>query len=214
MAGLTIAYSPSLGGVTRVEPEVADLVAAAVQTFARLGAHVELADPELGDASIAAWNAIWWPGMAYQLASFADRPDVLSDPGLLEGASKGRQLPATALIDAALQRAKLHAALAGFHQSYDLLLTPTLPLPAFAAGQLLPPGGAWGEAWTDWAPFSYPFNLTQQPAASLPCGLTANGLPVGLQLVAGIGQDGLLLRASRAFEAAQPFAMPPVPRQA
>jgi len=213
VAGLTIAYSPSLGGVTRVEPEVADLVAAAVQTFARLGAHVELADPELGDASIAAWNAIWWPGMAYQLASFADRPDVLSDPGLLEGASKGRQLPATALIDAALQRAKLHAALAGFHQSYDLLLTPTLPLPAFAAGQLLPPGGAWGEAWTDWAPFSYPFNLTQQPAASLPCGLTANGLPVGLQLVAAIGQDGLLLRASRAFEAAQPFAMPEVPRQ-
>jgi aspartyl-tRNA(Asn)/glutamyl-tRNA(Gln) amidotransferase subunit A len=214
VAGLTIAYSPKLGGAAEVDAEVADLVAAAAKTFQTLGARVELADPDLGEDAIAAWNAIWWPGMAYQLAAFQDRPASLCDPALLAGANQGRLVPAGELIRAALTRAKLHETLARFHQSYDLLLTPTLPLAAFAVGQLLPPGGRWGEAWTDWAPFSYPFNLTQQPAASVPCGLTRSGLPVGLQLVGAIGADALVLRASRAFEAVRPFPMLEAPRQA
>ena len=100
-----------------------------------------------------------------------------------------------------------------FHARYDLLLTPTLPLPAFEVGHLLPPAGDWGAQWTDWAPFSYPFNLTQQPAASLPCGVTARGLPIGLQLVGAIGRDDLVLRASRAFEAVSPFLVLEAPRQ-
>jgi aspartyl-tRNA(Asn)/glutamyl-tRNA(Gln) amidotransferase subunit A len=80
-----------------------------------------------------------------------------------------------------------------------------MPLPAFEVGCLVPPGGEWGKRWTDWAPFSYPFNLTQQPAASIPCGRTSDGLPIGLQIVGAIGADDLVLRASRAFEAARPF---------
>jgi aspartyl-tRNA(Asn)/glutamyl-tRNA(Gln) amidotransferase subunit A len=64
------------------------------------------------------------------------------------------------------------------------------------------------QRWTDWTPFTYPFNLTQQPAASLPCGLTAAGLPVGLQIVGARYDDARVLRASRAFEAVQPFPMP------
>ena len=64
--------------------------------------------------------------------------------------------------------------------------------------------------WTDWTPFSYPFNLTQQPAASVPCGLTAAGLPVGLQIVGPRYADARVLRAARAFEMAQPFPMPDV----
>src|SRR5439155_16647686 len=88
---------------------------------------------------------------------------------------------------------------------FNQLLTPTMPLPAFDAGHVLPPPGESGEAWTDWSPFSYPFNLTQQPAASIPCGLTREGLPMGLQIVGAIGADALVLRASRAFEEARPF---------
>jgi aspartyl-tRNA(Asn)/glutamyl-tRNA(Gln) amidotransferase subunit A len=87
-----------------------------------------------------------------------------------------------------------------------------MPLPAFEVGHLMPPSGGWGTAWTDWAPFSYPFNLTQQPAASVPCGLTADGLPIGLQIVGAIGADALVLRASRAYEAAHPFPMLEAPR--
>ena len=72
--------------------------------------------------------------------------------------------------------------------------------------------GSWGREWTDWTPFSYPFNLTQQPAASTPCGMTKDGLPIGLQIVAAIGKDDLVLRASRAFEAVKPNATLRAPR--
>ena len=213
VAGLRIAYSPTLGLATQVDPELAELVAAAVQVFESLGAAVELADPDIGEEAIAAWNAMWWAGMAYQLAPFQDRPRSLSDPGLVAGADKGRYITAVELIQASMQRAQLHETLARFHRTYDLLLTPTLPLPAFEAGRLLPPSGDWGDAWTNWAPFSYPFNLTQQPAASVPCALNKCGLPVALQVVGAVGADALVLRASRAFEAARPFSMLETPRQ-
>jgi len=87
-----------------------------------------------------------------------------------------------------------------------------MPLPAFAAGEPLPPKGDWGDSWTNWSPFSYPFNLTQNPAASIPCGMTSAGLPIGLQIVGALGADALVLRASRAFEAARPFARLDAPR--
>jgi aspartyl-tRNA(Asn)/glutamyl-tRNA(Gln) amidotransferase subunit A len=96
-----------------------------------------------------------------------------------------------------------------FHQSYDLLLTPSLPIPAFEAG-LEVPGGSGMERWPDWTPFSYPFNLTRHPAASVPCGLTSEGLPAGLQIVGPSYADALVLRAARAYEQAQPFKMPPL----
>jgi aspartyl-tRNA(Asn)/glutamyl-tRNA(Gln) amidotransferase subunit A len=92
-----------------------------------------------------------------------------------------------------------------FHERYDLLLTPTLPLAAFDAGREAP-GGT--KRWVNWTPFTFPFNLTQQPAASIPCGLTRTGLPVGLQIVGPKYAEGLVLRAARAFEREHPIAMP------
>ena len=86
-----------------------------------------------------------------------------------------------------------------------------MPIAAFAAG-VERPDPARQERWFDWAPFSHPFNLTQQPAASVPCGLTAAGLPVGLQIVGPMHADALVLRAARAFEAARPWPMPGAPR--
>src|SRR5262249_59148873 len=115
-------------------------------------------------------------------------------------------------IRGALKRAELHFACARFFERYALLLTPTMPLPAFDVGHVVPPSGTSGEVWTDWSPFSYPFNLTQQPAASIPCGLTREGLPIGLQIVGAIGADALVLRASRAFEAVRPFGALQAPR--
>jgi len=94
-----------------------------------------------------------------------------------------------------------------FHQKYDLLLTPTLPVPAFDAGKEFPGAGK-NRRWTDWTPFSYPFNLTQQPAASIPCGLTKAGLPAGLHIVGPKYGDALVLRAARAYETVRPVAMP------
>jgi aspartyl-tRNA(Asn)/glutamyl-tRNA(Gln) amidotransferase subunit A len=102
--------------------------------------------------------------------------------------------------------------MARFHERYDLLLTPTLATPAFAVGHDVPPDGSFGDDWVGWTPYSYPFNLTMQPAATVPCGLTKDGLPVGLQIVGPMHRDDLVLRASRAFEAIRPWATIAEPR--
>jgi aspartyl-tRNA(Asn)/glutamyl-tRNA(Gln) amidotransferase subunit A len=176
IAGMRVAYSPRLAYAERVDAEVDTAVTAAVRVFEELGAHVDEADPELDGDPIAAWDTLWWSSFAGLLQSHGERVRELADPGF-----------------------------ARFFQRYDLLLTPSMPLPAFEADRLVPPSGEWGDGWTNWCPFTYPFNLTQQPAASIPCGLTRDGLPIGLQIVGAIGADALVLRASRAFEAARPF---------
>ena len=76
-----------------------------------------------------------------------------------------------------------------FHARYDLLLTPTMPLTALKVGRVMPERANYGDDWTNWSPYTYPFNLTQQPAASVPCGLAANGLPMGAQMVGPLGED-------------------------
>ena len=100
-----------------------------------------------------------------------------------------------------------------FHETYDLLLTPTLPITAFPRGRDVPQG--WQSVdWTSWTPYTYPFNMTQQPAASVPCGFTSSGLPVGLQIVGPRHADALVLRAARAYERATDWASkrPPLTR--
>ena len=94
-----------------------------------------------------------------------------------------------------------------FHERYDLLVTPTLPIPAFEAGREVPAG--WPHRrWTSWTPFTYPFNLTQQPALTVPCGVTASGLLVGLQIVGPRHADAAVLAAAAAFERASPERPP------
>jgi aspartyl-tRNA(Asn)/glutamyl-tRNA(Gln) amidotransferase subunit A len=210
--GLRVAYSPKLGFARRVHPEIEGAVAAAAKTLESLGARVEEADPDIGGDPIGTWNTFWWPSMLYQLQAFGDRARDLADPALLVAADNSEAVPVFDTIRAQLHRAHLHNVMAKFHAAYDLLLTPALPLPAFEVGDLVPRSGEWGAAWCDWAPFSYPFNLTTQPAASVPCGLTKAGLPMGLQIVGAIGADDLVLRASRAFEAVAPFATLDGPR--
>ena len=213
VAGLKVAYSPRLGYAKRVEPEVAAAVKAAAGVFEALGARVEENDPDLGGDPIAAWDTLWWSSAAALLQSYGDaRVRELADPGLLAGVARGLETSAIDYIRAQLTRAELHGAMARFFTRHDLLLTPAMPLAAFAAGHLVPPSSDWGAAWTDWSPFSYPFNLTQSPAASIPCGLTRDGLPIGLQIVGAIGADVLVLRASRAFEQARPFGALDDPR--
>jgi aspartyl-tRNA(Asn)/glutamyl-tRNA(Gln) amidotransferase subunit A len=210
--GLKIAYSPRLGYARRVDPEVAAAIADAVRVFEDFGAHVEEADPDIGGDPSAVWAALWWSSAASILDAYGERSRALADPGLVAGAALGRKTSAVDYIRAQLKRAELHNAFARFFAGHDLLLTPTMPLAAFDAGHVMPPEGGWGEAWMDWSPFTYPFNLTQQPAASIPCGMTCAGLPIGLQIVGAIGADALVLRASRAFESVQPFFALAAPR--
>jgi aspartyl-tRNA(Asn)/glutamyl-tRNA(Gln) amidotransferase subunit A len=96
-----------------------------------------------------------------------------------------------------------------FMQRYDLLVTPSVAVPAF---EIRAPGAVpmTPEAMLAWTPFSYPFNLTQQPACTVPCGLTADGLPIGIQFVGPMFRDELVLRAAAAYEAIRPIPRPEV----
>ena len=92
-------------------------------------------------------------------------------------------------------------------EDYDLLITPQLPLTAFKAGNAVPPDRDMIR-WWEWSPFTYPFNLTQHPAATVPCGLANDNLPVCLQIIAPRYSEHKLLKVCRAFENLQPFVMP------
>lgn len=206
LRGLRVAWSPRLGQDVNVDPEIAALTAAAAQAFAELGATVEEVDPGFADP-IEILMTLWSSGAALALKSIDAAGRKQMDPGLVAVAEQGERIPASAYVDALLnQRNALAYRMAQFHQQYDLLLTPTLPLPAFAVGRDTPGHGAYGEDWTRWTPFTYPFNITEQPAVSVPCGLTKAGLPAGLQIVGAYGKDALVLRAAAAFEQARPFA--------
>ena len=197
--GLRIAFSPTLGG-KQVDPEIADLVEAAARRFADMGAEVDEAEPALPDCG-AIFRTLWFAGAGYILASLSEAQKEMLDPGFREIATED-YLAAVRAREALTQTMK-----AFHHEGWDLLLTPSLPIPAFDAGLEQPPGQ---DRWVDWTPFTYPFNMTGQPAASIPCGLTQAGLPAGLQIVGPYFADDLVLRAARAFEAAAPFRMPKV----
>ena len=109
-------------------------------------------------------------------------------------------------------RADIANAMVRFHEKYDLLLTPQMPIPALEAGRVTPADGSYGDNWINWSPYTYPFNLTQQPAASVPCGFSSDGLPIGLQIVGPARRDHLVLRAARAFESARPWPSSWTPR--
>ena len=186
-----------------VEPDVAESVAQAARVFEDLGAHVEEADPAMPDPR---WitDTLWWTGAAVAMADIGADREKLLDPGLLAEVKKGRAKSAADFLAAWLARGALAQQMARFHERYDLLLTPQMPLGAVPLGADVPLGGQYAH-WQDWSPFTYPFNVTQQPAASVPCGLTRDGLPVGLQIVGALRADALVLRAARAFERARPF---------
>jgi len=207
--GLRIAYSPDLG-YAKVDPEVAALVRKGAQVFADLGAHVEETRPGF-ESPEAIFRVHWFTGAAYLLKSFTPEQKKLMDPGLVEIADQGTKISMMEVVDATLKRGALGALMSQFHRKYDLLLTPSLAIAAFDAGKEVADAMV-EKRWTDWTPFSYPFNLTQQPAASIPCGLTQAGLPVGLHIVGPRYADALVLRAARAFETAMPIRMPDLSR--
>jgi aspartyl-tRNA(Asn)/glutamyl-tRNA(Gln) amidotransferase subunit A len=200
--GLRIAFSPDLGYVA-VDPEVARLAADAAATFEGLGARVERVDAGFEDPR-ACFDVLWSAGAASLVRALGDPPpDDLLDPGCREIVHGARSYSAPDYLEALAARDALGITMSLFHRDWDLLLTPTIPTPAFEAGREVPPGSA-DPRWPSWTPFTYPFNLSQQPAGSVPCGFTAAGLPVGLQIVGPRYRDDLVLRAMAAFEAERP----------
>jgi aspartyl-tRNA(Asn)/glutamyl-tRNA(Gln) amidotransferase subunit A len=211
LQGLRIAYTDDLGFAEVVDPEVAAVCARAARAFRELGARVEEVKPRW-PAPIEAWSQIFHGGIAARLASFLDRRDQI-DAGLLRIVEDTLKSAPTRYMQAWFDRLAWWQHPRALFDKYDLLLTPTIARPPFGVGLDHPseiagrPVSPWG-----WIPFTYPFNLTGQPAASVPAGFTKDGLPVGLQVVGRRFHDTLVLRASAAFERARPWAAayPPV----
>jgi aspartyl-tRNA(Asn)/glutamyl-tRNA(Gln) amidotransferase subunit A len=202
---LRIAWSPNLG-YAKVDPEVLSIVQKSVKVFEDLGARVEEKHPGFEHPG-PVFQTHWFSGAAFLLKNISKEEKTKIDPGLLDVAAQGAKISAQELLDAQQKRGALGVQMNLFHRDYDLLVTPTLAVAAFDVGKEFPETSG-GKRWTDWTPFSYPFNLTQQPAASVPCGFTQAGLPVGLQIVGPRYADALVLRAARAFESVRPIRLP------
>ncbi len=203
--GLRVAWSDDLGFADTVDPEVRDLCAAAAKAFGELGCRVEAVKPRW-PSPYRCWSEIFCGGIATRMAPYLDRKSEI-DPGLYRIIENTLKNPPTTYVQAWFDRLAWWEHPRRLFEKYDLLLTPTIACPPFAigldnpteiAGKAVPPYG--------WIPFTYPFNMTGQPAASVPCGFTRDGLPVGLQIVGRRFDDVTVLRASAAFERARPWA--------
>ena len=211
IAGLRVAWSPDLGYAT-VDPAVREIAGRAALRFAALGAEVEEAAPGWPDP-YELFHTLFYSLVGGTIDAMSPEEQAQVDPGLRRIMEAGRGVSAFDISRAQRLRNELQLTAAAFFERYDLLLTPTMTLPPFPVGIDFPPEVD-GQPVTgmQWTAFTFPFNLTGSPAASVPAGWTADGLPIGLQVVGRRWEDSLVLRACAAFEAIQPWAdrRPPV----
>jgi aspartyl-tRNA(Asn)/glutamyl-tRNA(Gln) amidotransferase subunit A len=203
--GKRIAFSPAMGFAKNIDGEVAALAAAAARRFESLGATVEQVDPPLfnsGDPK-ADFRILWWAGAGYLFGEAPEETKTLFDPGFRAMVEEGAAISLRRFQQATMARLAYASAMRRFMEKFDFILTPAVAVPAFEVEKISP----WpddGFAWLSWTPFTLPFNLTQQPAASLPCGFTRAGLPVGLQIAGRMFDDAAVLAAAQAYERADP----------
>ncbi|MCV7384021.1 amidase [Mycolicibacter longobardus] len=191
VVGLDVAYSPNLGYVD-VDPQIETAVAVAVQALADAGLNVMAADPGFSDP-IDAFEVLWATGVAGSLRG-RESDRGLVDPGLVDMWDRGMEISGVDYLAARQVSVDLGMVMGRFHERHNLLITPTTPIPAFTAGHDVPTGSGmrW---WAQWTPFTYPFNMTQQPALSIPIGTTSDGLPIGMQIIGPRHSDDLVLAA-------------------
>lgn len=206
--GMRIAYSPTLG-YARVDPAIAECVRQAAHRLEALGAEVEEVDPGF-ESPIRIFNTLWFTASLALYRECSEQQRRLLDPGLVADAKRAERLSALDMFYALKDRARLTERLEHFNQRYHLVMTPAVAVRPFPLNHDVPPGSGLRD-WEEWSPFSYPFNLSQQPAASIPCGFTPDGLPVGFQLAGGKHDDVRVLRASHAYLEAYPPSFPEKP---
>ena len=193
-----------------LDPEVEAQVTAAAKTLENLGATVEPIAPPPESANAGQVFVVhWFSSLQRLLQLYPAEKHALFDPGLLQQAKIGEQYPVQTLVDAMVARREMSTAWNLLLTRYDLVISPTLTVLPFVVGQPFPPGVD-GKPLTAWSNTAL-FNLTRHPAITTPAGLSASGLPVGLQIVAAHYRDDLVLRASAALEAARPRAFPVLP---
>ncbi len=203
LKGLRVAFSATLG-YAEVDPDIALLVQRAVDVLQGLGAKVTAVDPGFVDPA-AMFKTLWWSGARTAMGHLPPEKKALLDPILADVVEQAASITADEIVAATQARGALGSQMRQFMQNYDVLVTPAVPIAAFEAGKLQPDNAETQGRWVNWTPFTYPFNLTQQPAASIPCGFTQAGLPAGLQVVGRMFDDQTVLRVCAAYEAETAF---------
>lgn len=205
LRGLRVAWSEDFG-YAAVDPEVRRLTSAAAQRFADFGCHVEAVNPGWADPRDVGGLA-WCVSFAARLGEQYRQQREWFEPSLAEMIEWGLLATGVDYVNGSLQRTAFQQYVQRFFTNYDLLLTPQMPLGAWPVDQ--PPATIEGKptpSMFDRLAFTFPFNMTGQPAASVPCGFTSEGLPVALQIVGCWHADTLVLQAAAAFEQVQPWA--------
>jgi aspartyl-tRNA(Asn)/glutamyl-tRNA(Gln) amidotransferase subunit A len=207
LRGLRIAYSPTLGHVDCLAPEIAAALDAAARTFEALGAIVEARDPGFPDCHDT-FMVHWMASARVMVQKIPEEKRRLLDPGLLAATDAAARYTLADFLDAQDQRLRIAIAMRRLALTHDLLLTPATAVLPFETGLVAPAAeGRTRRAvaafdWTWWTPYSTPFNLSQQPAIVLPCGRSASGLPISLQLVARHHDEASCIAAAAAYQAA------------
>lgn len=204
VTGMRIAVAMHLGGA-EPQSEVVDAVTQGIAILRALGAEIVETDRLIAPLR-PVFETYWIAGFARLLSAIAPEKHDLLDPRFRELAEAGRAVTLQQVYEGHAARAALARQLAERFADFDLLLTPTMPTPPPTADT--PYHSQAFDRWKDAVPYTLPFNLTGLPAASMPCGLSRDGLPIGLQLVAPRGAETLLLRAAYAYEQAHDWPWP------
>src|SRR5581483_5233135 len=209
LKGLRVVWSADFG-YAPLDPQVRALATAAARRFADFGCELEERDPGWDDPG-PPHKVVYEVSQAARQGDRADQRPEWIDVTLMQMIQNGRRVSGVELQRAYLARSVFYDTARRFFDTCDLLLTPQMPLGAWSStpGPNEGPreiGGRPTPTMFDRLPFTFPFNLTGQPAITVPCGFTSEGLPVGLQIVGRWHADSTVLRAAACFEAAQPWA--------
>jgi amidase len=195
-----VAYSPDLG-ITPVDPEVAAITRKAASRLAEAGAIVEEAHPDLREAHECFHVLRAFDFAISKAALLRSHRDQLK-PEVIWNIEQGLELSVERIARAEAQRVAMTERMLEFFQSYDLLLTPATIVAPFPIEQryLSECAGQKFDNYVEWLGIVYAITLVCCPALSLPCGFTASGLPVGLQMVAPPRGEARLLAQAKVLE--------------
>jgi Asp-tRNA(Asn)/Glu-tRNA(Gln) amidotransferase A subunit family amidase len=202
---LKIAYSLNLGYAKVIDPDVERTVIDSVEKFKELGWQVENIKMKMRKPEISFYT-FYTADYAFDLKSKLKEWRDKMDPELVKMVDAGFGYSGQDLMKAMSQRTKIYEVFYGIFKNYDILITPTTAIPPFKLGIMFPPKiNEKNVSPTAWMPFSFPFNLTGHPAASIPCGWSSEGLPIGMQIVGNRFKDLLVLQVAKAFEEISPW---------
>ncbi|OYY13083.1 MAG: amidase [Rhizobiales bacterium 35-68-8] len=202
VAGLKVAYSPTLG-YARPAPEVVDITRRAARTLSDLGCHVEEIDGVFDTDPADLWTAEFYAGVGIRLRSFVENQRDLLDPAVADVLEPALSQEMRAYYTSVFARYALREKMRLFFEQHDVLVSPVLPVTSLDVGLDIPPALA-DRNLVSWVFYTYPFNLTGQPAGAVCAGIASDGMPVGLQIVAPACREDLVARIGAAYERTRP----------